>query len=134
MSSKSNYAVTPPPLPETVGELLDLRMSDFHRTINDLVEEVHLKLWPDANYRKFLYAVHDSQAIEGSVSFDNHEAATMIREYARKTNADGEVALAKKATINTALAVVLRRYGISRKQRRNMLHGEKVPPDNGDNE
>ena len=43
-----------------------------------------------------------------------------------------DVAKEKLAIINLALGVVLRRYNASRKQRRNELHGEQVPTENGE--
>jgi hypothetical protein len=76
--------------------------------------------------------VYDEQAVEGSLAADNVMAATMIREYAKKVDEDHALANEKLATISKALGVVLRRYEISRKERRNMIHGETVPGDNGD--
>lgn len=101
------------------------------RTLNDLVEEMHLSLCEDEKYQSLLYAVHDSQAVEGSQAADNFAAASMIRE---KAKAKGSVVLMREKlhTINLALGVVLRRYGQDRKTRRNMIGGEIVPNGNGE--
>ena len=60
----------------------------------------------------------------------------MVRELALKEK-NTYVAGQKKAVIAMALGVVTRRYHISRKERRNMVGNELVPPaanggDNGD--
>jgi hypothetical protein len=52
----------------------------------------------------------------------------MIREKAKEIG-NVEVAKEKLAIINLALNVVLRRYKVSRKQRRNMISGQEVSPD-----
>ena len=122
---------TPPPLPVNRNALLAQRVGQMRRTLNDLVEEAHISLYEDERYNSFLNAVYDEQAVEGSLSADNIMAATMIREHATK-NEDNPLANEKLATISKALGVVLRRYEISRKERRNMIHGETVPGDSGD--
>ena len=81
-------------------------------------------------YRSYLRAVHDSQAVEGSLAADNLMAAQMIRAKA-KTIDGNEVGKENLATINKALNVVLRRYHVSRKERRNLVGGEQVPGENG---
>jgi hypothetical protein len=117
----------PPPLPANIDEYT--RYIKSERTINDLVEDIHRTLVEQDEYRKFLWAVWDEQAVEGSLSADNIMAATMIRNRAREINS--EIANEKLATIVKALGVVLRRYHVSRKQRRHMVGGEEVPGDNG---
>ena len=121
----------PPPLPANRSSLLAQRVGQMRRTLNDLVEEAHISLYENVRYNSFLNAVYDEQAVEGSLSADNIMAATMIREHATK-NEDNPLAGEKLATIAKALGVVLRRYEISRKERRNMIHGETVPGDSGD--
>ena len=121
----------PPQLPETAGEFLAHRKLKGRRTLNDQVEDVHLALYADKQYQDFLYAVYDEQAVEGSLAADNFKAAELIREKAKKMGYE-ELARQKLATIDKALRVVLRRYGFSRKERRNMIGGEVVPGDNGD--
>ena len=91
--------------------------SGLKRNLNDRVEEIHRALVEDENYLRLLYAVHDKQAIEGSLAVDNMMAARMIRDKAKGAG-DLDVAHEKLTTIVKALNVVLRRYNISRKQRR----------------
>jgi hypothetical protein len=130
---------TPPPLPATTDEMIAQRVGNFDISINDLVNDIHVVLWDsepregEKPYRDYLYALHDSQAVEGSLSADNHEAARAIRSYAQEHKIAG-VRDENIATINKALNVVLRRFQLSRKQRRNMIHGEVVPDDNGTND
>jgi hypothetical protein len=73
-----------------------------------------------------LTAVYDEQAVEGSLAADNIEAARMIREKA-KTIEDHSLAHEKLATISKSLGVVLRRYHLSRKERRQIVDGQVVP-------
>jgi len=122
----------PPQLPETAGEFLAHRKLKGRRTLNDQVEDVHLALYDsDEGYRNFLYAVYDEQAVEGSLAADNFKAAELIREKAKKMGYE-ELGRQKLATITKALGVVLRRYGFSRKERRDTIGGEIVPSDTGD--
>jgi len=90
-----------------------------------MVEDIHRILVDDEKYRKLLRATYDAHAVEGSLSMDNALVAMMIREKARQIG-QTEVAEEKLAVINLALGVVLRRYHMSRKQRRNTLGGEEV--------
>lgn len=118
------------PLPATRSDWV--RKTQFNRTINDQVEDIHLALLDDEEYIELLQAVYDEQAVEGSLSSDNNMAAIKIRNAAKKMN--NPVKDQKLATIIKALGVVLRRYGVSRKERRNMVGGEVVNTDNGGNE
>jgi hypothetical protein len=116
----------PPALPASIDDWT--RFLKQERTINDMVEDIHRTLVNESQkYRDYLRAVWDEQAVEGSLSADNYEAATMIRDKAKTIGS--EVANEKKATIVKALNVVLRRYHASRKQRRHMVAGEEVPAD-----
>lgn len=121
----------PPALPETAADYLAQRKLKEERDLNDLVEDIHLKLYDDQKYKRFRYATYDEQAVEGSIATDNSEAARMIRDYAKK-NDIAEVAEQKLATIGKIIGVVERRYGQSRKERRNRVGGKIVPGDNGD--
>lgn len=122
----------PPALPDTVREFMAHRKSDSKRTLNDQVEEIHLSLYEtDDKYTEFLYAVYDEQAVEGSLAADNIMAAEIIRKKANQLK-NVEVSRQKLATIWKSLGVVLRRYGFSRKERRDTLHGEVVPNPNGE--
>lgn len=97
------------------------------RTLNDHVEDVHLSLWDDnPEYRQFLEAVWDSDAIEGSLSIDNTMAAIMLRDKAK--NIEGNPVDKKKLdTIVKSLGIVLRRYEFSRRERRHTVEGIKMP-------
>ena len=73
---------------------------------------------PCANdkFNRYLQAVYDEQAVEGSLAADNIGAAIMIREKAIELGLP--LADEKWATISKSLGVVLRRYGLSRKERK----------------
>ncbi len=121
----------PPQLPATLEKWE--RFIQTERTINDLVEDAHralIKGEHSVDYRRFLWAVYDEQAVEGSLAADNIESARMIREWAAEADSH-ELAREKLATIAKALGVVLRRYHASRKERRQMVDGEVVPNDGG---
>ena len=104
-------------LPVTVASLIEQRKSKTKRTLNDLVDDIHLQLYEDADYRRYIDAVMNSQAAEGSLICDDIAASYMIRDKARELGSK-YVASQNTATLRTALQVVLRRYGISRKERR----------------
>jgi hypothetical protein len=116
------------PLPETVVDLINSRKGRFERTLNDIVEELYLKLWENAQFKKYLDAVTDGEAVEGSLGCDDHEAARMLRDLARKEN----IPIKDKplASYKLALKVIMRRYDMSRKTRKLELHGELVPAEN----
>lgn len=118
------------PLPASVEEFRAMRKSKSVRTLNDAVEEIHLSLFSDEKYHAYHDAVYDEQAVEGSLSADNLMAAQLIRTYAMSKGRT-EVAKEKLATISKALGVVLKRYDLSRRDRRNMLGGQIVPEGNG---
>jgi len=116
-----------PPLPASIDDWE--RSIKEERTLNDMVEDIHRILVNESEkYRALLRATYDAHAVTGSLSFDNCKACEMIQEKAQQIGS--EVATEKLAIINLALGVVLRRYKASRKQRRNMIHGEEVPNDN----
>jgi hypothetical protein len=119
-----------PPLPTNIEDWT--RHIKSERTLNDLVEDIHRMLVNESEeYRALLRATYDAHAVEGSLSMDNAVAAQMIRKKAKDIGST-EVANEKLAIINLALGVVLRRYHVSRKQRRNMVGGQEVPSDNGE--
>jgi hypothetical protein len=121
-----------PPLPDRIEEWA--RHIKAERTLNDLVEDIHRMLVnEDPQYRAYLRAWHDAHAVTGSLSFDNCKACEIIQAKAKEIGST-EVVDEKLAIINLALGVVLRRYRSSRKQRRNMLAGEVVPPENNNGE
>ena len=119
------------PVPRSIEDWV--RKTKFDRNLNDLVEEIHMELVNEAHprsedYRGFLDATHDSQAVEGSLSADSNEAARIIREEARATKPTGKVAREKIASIIKALNVVLSRYNMTRKERRHLIGGEIIKP------
>lgn len=129
MSDRS--LVSPVPLPSTRGDLAVLRkLKAKLKPLNDQVEEVFEQLVEDAKFNRYLQAVYDEQAVEGSLAADNIGAAIMIRE--RALELGYSLADEKWATISKALGVVLRRYGLSRKERKNTVNGEVVRGDRDD--
>ena len=105
------------PLPGNTAALIEQRKSKKSYTMNDMVERHHLALYDRDEYQALLEAVYSEQALEGSLLADDFEASRMIREYARESG-DGYVAKQKLDTIRKSLGVVLRRYNITRKERR----------------
>jgi len=88
-----------------------------NKALNDAVDNIHRELIEDDNYRALLSAVCNEQAVEGSLFNDDTLAAMKIRDHAKK-NGYALVGHEKMAAIRKALKVVIRRYGMSRKQRR----------------
>ena len=117
------------PLPATVEDMLAQRRTQAGRTLNDYVEDLHVKLWSTSAYQAVLDAVYDEDAVEGSLAADNLMAAQMLRDLARKDGVP-QVANRKLATIVKALGVVLRRYRLSRKERALTIGGQIVPNSN----
>ena len=136
MNDKPKTSVAmPPPLPAAVEEwVLTLKRQP---SINDQVQQVHKTLIPNAEYRRVLRATTNPQAYEGSIASDNNVAAMMIREQAKTMpemdliNGDANNDRASLQSIIIALNVVLNRYGLGRKQRKNLVGGEQAPS-NGD--
>ena len=91
--------------------------------LNDQVDNIHRTLIEDENYRSYLEAISNEQAVEGSLAADNIMAAQMIRDRAKKIGSS-EVGNEKLAAIIKALGVVLRRYGASRKERHQTVRDE----------
>jgi hypothetical protein len=127
---KKNYLALP--LPTAAAEWV--RKTDFNRTNNDRVEDLHLKLVNDpkrsAKYLDALRAVTDTEALEGSLAIDNADAARMIRDAATEAG-DHVIAKLKLKAVVIHLNVVLKRYGMSRAERRQMIDGQHVPSENG---
>lgn len=119
-----------PPVPDNIDDWV--RHIKAERTLNDLVEDIHRQLVNGSEkYRELLRATYDAHAVTGSLSFDNCLASMMIQEKATQLGVS-DVVDEKLAIINLALGVVLGRYKMRRKQRRNMLGGEEVPTDNNE--
>jgi hypothetical protein len=123
--------LAPRPLPVTVQDLEAMRKVFHQPTLNDRVDTIHIQLWANDGYRRLLDAVSDEDAVEGSLSADNVFAAVMIRDHA-KTIGDSYVAGKKAATIARALSVVLRRYGIGRRERAREVAGQIIDAGNGE--
>lgn len=102
------------PVPRSIGEWV--RQIKSKQTINDMVESFHMSLIGDEVYVRLFDGVYNEQAVEGSLVADDLIAAQRIREAALK--AKSALANEKLATIVKALRVVLKRYGMSRYQRR----------------
>lgn len=115
----SKLASLMPRVPAT--EYYARRTLKSKRSLNDLVEAVHLLILDDEEiaeeYLSFLDATYNSQAVEGSLTADDYCAARMLRDKARKVD-NNVVGALKYETIKRVLNVVLRRYDDSRKQRR----------------
>ena len=80
---------------------------------------------PDEEYRRFLEAVYNEDAAEGSLTADDLCAAQLIKDYALR-NGIYWVSTMDLQSLVKALRVVLRRYGMSRKERR--VQWESSPP------
>lgn len=109
-----------PALPSSVSDLLALRKTLRTRSLNDDVEEIHLALWDDLQYRQFFLPIWKEETIEGTFIADELMAAIQVREYANN-HQKPIAATAKLAAIIRSLHVVCRRYGISRKERQNIV-------------
>jgi hypothetical protein len=82
----------------------------------NLVDELMSKLWPDADWRKYLDAITNKSAITGKWEVDRGFAARRIQEEAEKAGLI-EVATAKLAKIMRAIETLLRRDDLDRKSR-----------------
>lgn len=120
----------PSPLPARVQDLE--RAIKTHKTINDYTEEVWMELYGEnEEFRRFLEASTDPEAVEGSLSIDHHEATKMIRQYAQSKGDGHPLANKNLASISLALGVVRRRWNISPKQRRDRVGGQQTASSNG---
>jgi len=134
--SNDKKITAPPPLPATLAEWDAVRDVKSSLTLNDRVETQHRYLSStDSEYPKYLWAVFDEQAVEGSLTDDDHEAARRIRDLSlTKEHADPVIAGEKIASIKKSLRIVLRRYHQGRKERKNMVGGQIVPDDDNSND
>ena len=106
----------PPPLPETRSDLLAQYKLKRKRNINDLVEDIVIKIWEDEDFQKYIEAIYDSEAVTGSKDDDTVMAALMIKQYAEK-NGHVEVAAKNLHTVKLAMCVVLRCFNQGRSDR-----------------
>lgn len=106
----------PPALPETRKDLLAQYKLKRKRSINDLVEDLVVKLWENDDFQELVEAIYDSDTVHGSMADDDVMAALMIKEYASK-NGHTEVAMKNLHTIKLAMRVALRRFSQTRNER-----------------
>lgn len=112
-------------LPQTRDDLLAQYKLKRKKNINDLVEAIVVKLWDvDEQFMKYVAAIYDSEAVEGSMVEDDIMAAQLIREMAKKEN-NHEVARHNLHTIKLAMRVALRRFGVDRPTR---FENAEIPP------
>jgi|ERR1035437_3826110 hypothetical protein len=123
MDNLHNLRPIPPALPATIDDWT--RKLKSERTLNDVVEEYVRNLVENDEFHALINAVYDEQAVEGSLSADNIVAAQMIRSAAKKSG-NADFAGEKLATVSKALNVVLKRYGFSRRDRKNTVGGQVV--------
>lgn len=121
----------PPPVPATREEMRAGRKVQV-QDINNEVDVLHDQKWDDEDYRQLFNAVYNEDAVEGSLIADDFAAATMIRDYARELDKDHFLARKGTAAIAKALRVVMKRCGLSRKERAAMVQGEHVDMTNDD--
>jgi hypothetical protein len=127
------------PAPRTIAALDAGLVIKPRLNLNDRVQELYRKLTEDPNEEtreKFLRltdGVVDSQCLEGSCTADDYSVAVMIRQKAVEMDVP-EVVGQNLTTLVHTLRVVMRRYGLGRKQRRFTVGGTFVPADenNGD--
>jgi hypothetical protein len=125
MNDESNFKVpAAPALPATRLELEALRKSKKIPTINEAVDAICDSLWEVPDFQRFLLAIDDSQAVEGSTKIDDTKAAEMIRDYGVQ-HGIRNVAEAKLHAVVLAMRVKLRRHGQSREERRLQVIGDE---------
>ena len=127
---RSVAGAKPAPLPATRAELEADRETVF-RSLNDDVDDAHCELWEqDMDYRSYHEAIWDADAVEGSITADNHAAARYLRDHVQADEATvnrfPRLARARTAAIVHSLNVVMRRLHKSRNERRRSVHGEQV--------
>jgi hypothetical protein len=117
MVDEATQLRVPPPLPVTRSDLLAQYKLKRKRSINDLVEEIIVKLW-DANdeFMTLIEPIYDSQSVEGTREEDDTMAAQIIRNVAKKDE-NQAVATQNLHTIKLAMKVALRRFGVDRPTR-----------------
>lgn len=131
MNTKEDF-VSKSLLPRDTGAMLSMRKNKRYLNINDEIEKLHAILWNNDDYYALLDAVSDADAMEGSTFCDDVCAAQMIKALAAESG-NSYIATKPLAAIVIALRVVLRRYELSRSQRREKLAGLHVVT-NGDTE
>lgn len=117
------------PLPGTKAELMAQRKSlGKDKVLNDYIEEAFVAMYGEEGFSAFtdlLNAVWDQEAVEGSCKADDIEAARLMRDYAREQKIR-MIPDKNLETISRSLNVVLRRYQMSRKERRGRVGTSQV--------
>jgi hypothetical protein len=88
------------------------------KNLNDNVEKILLALIEVPEFHHLIMATKDADAYEGSLFIDDVLAAQMIRQYAVEQCYSPTVAGARLDKVVRSLRVVLRRFNMSRAQRR----------------
>jgi hypothetical protein len=108
----------PEPLPATVEEFKARRLVPFTKPFLPAIEAYVIKLYPDPLFRRLSEAAFPEDALEGSLPADNFARAMMLREAAREAD-DDQVGSADLAKISRTIgAVMMLKYGFSRRKRR----------------
>ena len=102
-----------PALPETRTDLLTHYKLKRKRTINDLVEDIVVKIWEEEEFQRLVSAIYDSDAVHGSMGDDDVMAALMIKQFADREK-HTEVASRNLHTVKLAMRVALRRFSQDR--------------------
>ena len=131
MSEQNRNQIRPaaPKLPATVQELLAGRKSLRFRSLNDDVDDLHLKLWENLEYRKYFEPIWREDTVEGSFIADDVSAAGMLRAFACSIENKDYYQLAARAKLQAivrSLHVVCKRLSVSRQERRRMVGDEVV--------
>jgi hypothetical protein len=97
-------------------EKKSVKKPERKKSLIDEVESIVFELWDDPEFSKYLEAVYDYDAVEGSTAIDDVMAAIRVREQACDEGTTLDVT--SLAVVVKTLNHVLRRYNLSRKQRR----------------
>jgi len=116
------------PVPRTAagweGKVSLFNLNDAVAAVADRIITGDVGMEPE-EWLKYLDAVDDSQAIEGTQALDDIEAARILRSVAVKAGYP-RIAEQKLDAVSKALKRVLKVRGLSRKDRRNMIGGQVV--------
>jgi hypothetical protein len=114
---------SPAPLPEKYEDLT--RKIKVLPNPNDMIDEMLPRLWLIPEYREFIAAVYNEEAVTGSTEYDDCRAAMIIKDMA-KQEGNHFLASMKEKAIARHHNVVLRRSNISRDQRRRTVSGDMI--------
>jgi hypothetical protein len=113
-------------VPATVADLIAQRRSGVARTLNDDIEDLHLREWPNQEYRKLFEAVYAPDYITGDRLLEDGEAARMLKQRAIEDGGYPRVANGKLKVLILALRVVMNRYHLGRLERARMIGGVQI--------